>query len=105
MARTKPKAVSNESPIGSPLPMAPALWDEVAASLKFSPQQKRIVACILRGFQDKQIAAELGLSVPTVRTYLDRVFQKADVSDRMQLVLQLFALTQQTQSVEQRHLA
>ena len=41
---------------------------------------------------DKQIARELGLAAPTVRTYLGRVFERASVEDRMQLVHRVYAI-------------
>ena len=41
---------------------------------------------------DNEIAATLGLSFSTVRTYLDRVFERSGVSDRMHLVLRIFSI-------------
>ena len=78
-----------------PLPMSQSTWQAIAKTLAFSPQQTRIVELILRGRQDKEIAAELGLSVPTVRTYLKRIFDRSDVSDRLSLVLRIFAMAQE----------
>jgi len=62
--------------------------------LALSPQQIRIVELLLRNKQDKEIAAELGLSFPTVRTYLRRIFDRVGVEDRTGLVLHVFALAQ-----------
>jgi len=64
----------------------------VVETLQLAPQQARIVELILRGLRDKQIAAELGLGVPTVRTYLKRVFVRVGVQDRVELVLRVFAV-------------
>jgi DNA-binding NarL/FixJ family response regulator len=64
----------------------------VAERLAISPQQKRIVELILCGKQDRDIADALGLTVPTVRTYLTRVFARVGATDRMDLVLRVFAL-------------
>ncbi len=47
-----------------------------------------------RGRQDKHIAEALNLSVPTVRTYLTRIFVRTDTPDRLGLVLHVFALAQ-----------
>jgi DNA-binding NarL/FixJ family response regulator len=69
-------------------------WRAIAKELALSPQQIRIVEAILRGKQDKQIAAELGLSIPTVRTYLTRIFDRVEVEDRLRLVLRIFAMAQ-----------
>ncbi len=78
----------------SPFPMSEAVWQEIANRLALSPQQIRIVELLLRNKQDKEIAAELGLSFPTVRTYLRRIFDRVGVKDRMGLVLHVFAIAQ-----------
>ena len=82
------------------LPMDADVWQEVASSLTLSPQQQRIVELILQGRQDKEIAAALGLSVPTVRTYLKRVFDRTGANDRLDLVLRIFSIAQR---VAKRH--
>ncbi len=74
------------------LPLDSASWMAVVETLQLAPQQARIVELILRGLRDKQIAAELGLGVPTVRTYLKRVFVRVGVQDRVELVLRVFAV-------------
>lgn len=69
-------------------------WQHIVAELHLSPQQARIVALILQGKQDKEIAAELHLNRYTIRTYLRRVFDRVELEDRMALVLRIFALCQ-----------
>jgi DNA-binding NarL/FixJ family response regulator len=73
------------------LPLSPDRWQELVGLLNLPPQQARIVELILRNHCDKQIAAAMGIKVPTVRTYLRRTFDKLGVSDRLELVLKLFA--------------
>jgi DNA-binding NarL/FixJ family response regulator len=77
-----------------PLPISEDGWKRAAAALRLSPQQARIVEGLLRGMRDKQIAADLDLSVPTVRTYLARMFIKIGVADRVELILRVVALSQ-----------
>lgn len=77
------------------LPMDAAIWQSIADELALAPQQIRIVELILRGRQDKEIAADLGLSFPTVRTYLGRIFERTGSPDRMGLVLRIFARAQE----------
>jgi DNA-binding NarL/FixJ family response regulator len=89
------KASSRQSAV-LPLPLASETWDQVAESLSLSPQQRRIVELILCGMQDKQIALELKLSVPTVRTHLGRVFARTGVRDRVELLLRILAASQKT---------
>jgi DNA-binding NarL/FixJ family response regulator len=76
-----------------PLPLPAEKWNQLVATLKLPPQQIRIVELILRNRCDKQIAAALGLKVPTVRTYLHRIFERLRVGDRLELVLRLFELS------------
>lgn len=66
-------------------------WTALKEMLGLSPQQARIVRYLLQAKPDKQIAKEMGISVPTVRTYLCRLFHKLDVNDRVELVLRVFA--------------
>lgn len=78
-----------------PLPIDEAAWRRAVEALGLSPQQARIVELLLRGMRDKQIAAELHLSVPTIRTYLARVFQRANVCDRVELILRVVAVSRE----------
>ena len=87
----------------APLPMEADVWRTVCDSLKLSPQQTRIVELILRGCQDKEIAAQLGVSFPTVRTYLKRIFDRLDAPDRVGVILRVFALSQQVVAERCRH--
>lgn len=76
------------------LPLDQVTWQTISKKLDLSPQQTRIVELLLCGYQDKEIAAELRLTVSTVRTYLKRIFDRVEVRDRMALVLHIFALAQ-----------
>lgn len=92
--------MQNQSSSGSadgplpPLPMDAATWQAIIDELALPPQQIRVVELILRGQQDKEIALLLDLSFPTVRTYLKRIFDRVEVSDRVGLVLRIFAMAQ-----------
>jgi len=66
-------------------------WQALVDRLQLPPQQARIVELVLQNYGDKQIAAQLGLKVPTVRTYLRRTFDRLQVNGRLELVLKLFA--------------
>jgi len=78
------------------LPLPPDKWRQLLERLQLPPQQIRIVELILRNCCDKQIAAELGLKVPTVRTYLQRTYVRVGVGDRVELILRLFAMSHST---------
>jgi DNA-binding NarL/FixJ family response regulator len=86
-----------------PLPLSTEKWNDLATSLRLSPQQTRIVELILRNCCDKEIAAEMNLKVPTVRTHLGRLFERLKIEDRGALVLMLFAASHQTKTAAERH--
>ena len=85
------------------LPMDQATWQTIAEELQLSPQQTRIVELILCGYQDKEIAVELSLSEPTIRTYLKRTFDRVEVADRMGLVLHVFSKAQEHATSSKSH--
>ena len=80
------------TPANKPLAVfAPSDWDTCVHALKLSPRQTAIIKLILRSKKDKEIALEMGLSKHTVRTYLKRIFDRFDVSDRTALVLHVLS--------------
>ena len=50
------------------LPLPPEKWRQLAESLRLPRQQRRVVELFLRNCSDKQIAAEMRIKIPTVRT-------------------------------------
>ena len=66
-------------------------WSDLQHHLDLSPRQAEIVREILHAKSDKQIARELDIALPTVRTHLGRLFQKYDLNDRVELILHVFA--------------
>ena len=65
-------------------------WVKIKGDLQLSDRQAEILHLLLGGHSDKQIATKLGIAMPTVRTYLGRLFLRYDVSDRVELVLHIF---------------
>lgn len=59
---------------------APALNAAPPAAL--SPRERDVAHCVCRGLTDKEIARELAIALPTVRTYLQRLFEKLGVHRR-----------------------
>ncbi|MBN2130826.1 MAG: helix-turn-helix transcriptional regulator [Sedimentisphaerales bacterium] len=62
-------------------------WNQLRQHLDLSPRQAQIVREILRAKSDKQIARDLGIALPTLRTHMGRLFRKFDLNDRTELVL------------------
>jgi len=49
-------------------------WAGLLTDLSLPPRQSQIVRLLFAGCSDKQTAGKLGISVPTVRTHLRRLF-------------------------------
>jgi DNA-binding NarL/FixJ family response regulator len=102
MARAKNVAID-------PLDTLPALplnahhWQAVVEELRLSPQQIKIVELVLRSAGDREIASVLGLAEPTVRTYLQRVFLRVGVRDRMQLAMRVLDVSHRVLDANPRH--
>lgn len=65
-------------------------WAAIVAKLNIPDQQQRILWLLLNGYKDADIATELEISTTTVRTHLNRLFERLDVHDRTGLVLKVF---------------
>ena len=76
-----------------PFPLPPDKWQEIAKQLKLSPRQVDVVALVLRRRCYKQIETSLNMAHGTLRIHMERVFEKASVSNREELILHLFALS------------
>jgi DNA-binding NarL/FixJ family response regulator len=74
------------------MPFNENMWHRLAQETKLSPRQKQIVALLFKGYSDKQIAKELDIRLPTVRTHMTRLFAKAGVCDRCELLIYFFKL-------------
>jgi len=66
-------------------------WSELKQDLSLSPRQADVVEQLLLGHSDKQIARELQMSVPTVRTHLCRLFSRLSVEDRCELIVHVYS--------------
>jgi DNA-binding NarL/FixJ family response regulator len=70
---------------------SPQEWAALKQDLGLSPRQAEVVDQLLQGHSDKQIARELQMSVPTVRTHLCRLFSRLGVEDRCELIVYVYA--------------
>lgn len=52
-----------------------------------SPRERGIVALVLRGLRNKEIAEELRLTEGTIKVHLHKIFEKAGVRSRTELIL------------------
>jgi two-component system nitrate/nitrite response regulator NarL len=58
-----------------------------AAHVSLSPREQEIVALIVKGLTYRQMAAQIGLTEETVKTYAGRVRQKLKLSSKVQIAV------------------
>ncbi|MGC9293251.1 MAG: response regulator transcription factor [Acidobacteriaceae bacterium] len=63
--------------------------DSVGARVRqrLTPKEIKIVALIVEGYKNKEIAAQLGTTEQVIKNYLRSVYDKTGVSDRLELAL------------------
>ena len=59
------------------------------ARLRLSRREGRIVECIFRDDEESAIACRLDISPHTLRTHVERLYQKLEVTSRMELAIRL----------------
>jgi len=57
---------------------------------ELSPREQSVLALLTQGYLYKEIAESLGVSVPTVSTYIRRIYEKLQVHSRSQAVAKYF---------------
>ncbi len=55
-----------------------------------SPRETEVLRCVARGLSNAEIAAELHISLPTVKTHVARLLAKVRARDRVQLVVEAY---------------
>jgi two-component system nitrate/nitrite response regulator NarL len=56
---------------------------------RLTPRERDVVASVVQGCSNREIATRLGISVQTVKNHLTSAFMKLAVRSRLQLVLRL----------------
>jgi len=54
---------------------------------RLTPKELKIVALIVQGYKNKEIASQLGTTEQVIKNYLRNVYDKIGVSDRLELAL------------------
>jgi len=65
-------------------------WLAICRGLHLSEREAQVVSLILRDESEGGIATQLGISVHTVHTHLERLYRKLDVTSRCQVVIRIF---------------
>lgn len=69
-------------------------WRVIADRLRLSPRERSVATLIFNGKTRSQIARALECADGTVRVYIDRVFLKFNVVDRLGLALRVMRVHQ-----------
>jgi DNA-binding NarL/FixJ family response regulator len=75
--------------IGFPELLTTEQWREVSRAHGLTPQELRLLRLLARGFANCEIAFQLGLRRPTVRSHLRSIYRKLNCTDRIEVLLQL----------------
>ena len=59
---------------------------QLEESANLSPREREVLDLLARGYLYKEISGTLGISVPTVNTYIRRIYEKLQVRSRAQAV-------------------
>jgi DNA-binding NarL/FixJ family response regulator len=58
----------------------------LAADAMLAPRERQVLEYLVEGYSYKEIAVQLGLSIGTVSTYVNRIYTKLHVSSRREVV-------------------
>jgi DNA-binding NarL/FixJ family response regulator len=76
-----------------PLPLQEQYWQAIFKALGLSPRQTEITRLMLRSASNQQIAHILDVSEGTVKTQVQRIFNRLGVHDRMEFAMRVLALS------------
>jgi DNA-binding NarL/FixJ family response regulator len=72
---------------------SPSSVFERPAALKFTEREKNVVALMMEGMTNREIAGKLFMSEGTVKNYISAIYDKIGTNDRTQAVLWLKSMT------------
>ncbi len=68
-----------------------AQWRALRSKLRLAPREVEVVQGVFDDRKEADLARRIGVSAPTVHTYLRRLYRKLGVSSRAALVVRVFA--------------
>lgn len=71
----------------------PKQWEAIGTQFRLTKRELTVAVLIFEGRTRRQIAYRLGCAPGTVRTYIDRLFAKLEVTDRLGMALRVVRAT------------
>lgn len=93
MAPHKPQTSAEFVPELPPLPLAKDHWRAIVKELGVSSRQAQIIELIVRGASLREVSTILDISISTIRTQQERIFDKTGTDTRGELLLRILALS------------
>jgi len=94
---------TSELPYAESLPLLgiePDHWRAILEALRLSRQQAQILDLLLRGVDEQIIAPVVGIRQSTLRADIDRIFARTRSNNRIELAMQVLALSHKVKSTE-----
>lgn len=88
----RPSSSKDKPLVPSGTLFSPEEWQQICAYLGFTERQAAVLRGVLLGAKDDRIANNLGITCPTVRSHLQRMFKQFEVGDRVGLVVAVFKI-------------
>lgn len=58
----------------------------------FTPKEKQVIDCLLKGYCNKEITREMDLALVTVKMHLKSIYEKVGYNSRLKVVLKLLGV-------------
>ena len=86
------EAILSDAPIPLPVGVSLRLSERESRFIRFTPQERQIGGWVAEGKGNSDIAKILGIGIESVRTYVKRLLEKADVETRHAFVAWVWRL-------------
>ena len=69
--------------------LTPQQWEEIGTKFRLTRRELTVAVLIFEGKTRRQVVRQTGCAPGTVRTYIDRLFAKLEVTDRLGMALRV----------------
>lgn len=87
------KSVSKSGLELPPFPLAADHWRAIVKEMGLSGRQAEILELVVRGASLREISTALNISISTIRTQQERIFDKTGTNTRGEILLRILALS------------